>query len=187
MKNRTPEQKAQLQAEFSKRQKAKKENIDENIQLASILAKKAGRTLTKGIKTADNLYKKVGIDTGVDKKLEEAGKVMSNLGKIGTRVLQGKGAMDKLRNDPKYQKLLEDVRRSGYQEITMKGRGFGNALKKIQKEQAMTPAEKEEKARKQAEKMQSRREMATTGLNLLTKGTKMAVDYADNKINKATS
>ena len=279
-KNRTPEQKAEIKkASDEKRQQMrqqKKELLDENLQLASILAKKTGRTISRGAKTIDNIYKKVGIDVGMDKKLENASKAVSDLGKIGTRVLQGKGAMDKLRNDPKYQKLLEDVRRSGYQEISMKGgrgfadaikkvqkeqamtpaekeeqarkqaekkkklaenvmtgiklfdkgqqalnkfgqdkfnkavdkyglerigikrdtgqvgsifdkkgSGFGNALKKIQKQQAMTPAEKEEEARKKAEKMQSRKEMAITGLKLLDKGTKMAVDYADNKINKA--
>ena len=184
-KNRTPEQKAQSQAEFSKKQKAKKENIDENIQLASILAKKAGRTISKGAKTIDNIYKKVGIDVGMDKKLEDASKAVSDLGKIGTRVLQGKGAMDKLRNDPKYKKLLEDVKRSGYQEITMKGSGFGNALKKIQKEQAMTPAEKEEQARKQAEKKKKLAENVMTGINLFDKGQLALNKFAQNKINKA--
>jgi hypothetical protein len=210
-KNRTPEQKAEIKkASDEKRQQMKqqkKERLDENLQLASLLARKAGRTISKGSTMVDNLYKKVGIDVGMDKKREDAGKIMSNLGKIGTRILQGKGAFDKLRNDPKYQKLLEDVKRSGYHEITTpeesqrrrerelyekyskqppiglmgkKGGFFG--IKKIK---IKTPEEEKQSELKRAEKMKKRKEMATTGINLLTKGTKMALDYADNKINKA--
>ena len=212
-KNRTPEQKAQIKKETEeKRQQMKqqkKEQLDENLQLASLLAKKAGRTITKGSTMVDNLYKKVGIDVGMDKKREDAGKVISNLGKIGTKVLQGKGAFDKLRNDPKYQKLLEDVKRSGYHEVTtpeeaqrrrerelyekyskqppiglmgMKG-GFG--IRPIKRKPTQTPEELKQKELKRAEKMKNRKEMAMTGLKLLDKGTNMALGYAQKKYNKA--
>ena len=152
-KNRTPEQKAQIKKESDEKRQQKKELLDENLQLASLLAKKAGRTITKGSTMVDNLYKKVGIDVGMDKKREDAGKVMSNLGKIGTKILSG--------------------------------RGFADALNKIKKQQAMSPAEKEEKARQQAENKQKFKENIITTAKVFDKGTKMAVGYAQKKFNNA--
>ncbi len=94
VKNRTPEEQAIAQkASDEKRkiqQEQKQEKLDENLQLASILSKKVGRTVSKGATSLGNLYKKVGIDIGMEKKLADAGQAVSDLGKVGKAFLSGK-------------------------------------------------------------------------------------------------